>query len=565
MKRPALALFLPLLISACGGHRAPPAFEPKGQTKCSVAMSSLRPLIVEWPSADRLDLEAAARKSILVVRYEGCEMEVLRDCRVEGGYGYSPATRQDDRVHIRDEDALYANIPIHAVKFEGALRSAGELTVTMSMVGRYEATRDKVRKSDLKGDCEGATHAIVSLTAGAFEFFTGAEDGSSGGVGLAGVGAGAKSAHEHTTLNRAGRSEACDKATNHDKEPPDGCGAVLRIELAAVEGVPANVPPATTTPGPAIASTVGTPVPQCAVGTMWDGARCAPLGATSFCPAGMQWSGQGCTTTWDVQRGLGQDGCPRGTSLDARTKNCTEAGGAVCPPGTRYEAGRGCMAGAAVQRAPSAVPRCSDGMVGLPGGAFVANGAASPVAPFCLDAVEVTVDAYKACVAARKCNANDLACEGDVAKYSNYGVAGRGNHPMNCVSWEQAVAFCAAQGKRLPSVHEWEWAARGGFAARTFPWGDAEPTKDQGCFLRGSAGTCAVGSYPASDSAHGVHDLAGNVSEWTSNVASGWLHAKGGAFSSAWDYRDLKVDYTHDHWPGNKPDRYPTVGFRCAR
>src|SRR5512136_494974 len=127
--RPLLLLWL-VLLASCGGHRNPPAFDPKGQTKCSIAKSQLRPLIVEWPSADRLDLEALAKQGMVAVRYEGCEMEVLRGCKVDGTYRYSAATRQDDRVHIRDEDGLYANIPVYAAKFEAALKTAGELTVS---------------------------------------------------------------------------------------------------------------------------------------------------------------------------------------------------------------------------------------------------------------------------------------------------------------------------------------------------------------------------------------------------------------------------------------------------
>ena len=136
---------------------------------------------------------------------------------------------------------------------------------------------------------------------------------------------------------------------------------------------------------------------------------------------------------------------------------------------------------------------------------------------------------------------------------------------MNCVSWTQAVAYCGTQGKRLPSVHEWEWATRGGQAARKFPWGDTDWVEGQACLSSRNLGTCPVGSFTASDSAHGVHDLQGNVGEWVSDTSVGWRYSKGVAWSSAWDNRDLAVDWENRHWPGNLPDRYPSVGFRCAR
>lgn len=201
-------------------------------------------------------------------------------------------------------------------------------------------------------------------------------------------------------------------------------------------------------------------------------------------------------------------------------------------------------------------------MAGLAGGAFRGTTQPSPVTPFCIDSTEVTADAYKACVNARKCTADNVTCDQEASKWATYAVPGRGQHPMNCVSWEQAVGYCAAQGKRLPSIHEWEWAARSGLEARKYPWGNGDLSTAQFCKEQG---TCPVGSFPNSDSAQRVHDLAGNVSEWVSDVAQGWQHFKGGAWNSAWDGRDLAVSYTFDHWPANKPDRFPYVGFRCAR
>jgi len=449
---------------------------------------------------------------------------------------------------------LYANIPVYAAKFEATLRSAGELTVAMSMVGRYEASRTAVRRTDLAGECSRATHVITSLTAGAFEFYAGAEDGKSGGVGVLGVGAGAKSSHEHTTLNRAGKPEACDRASVRDSEPPDGCGALLRVEVAPIEGAPPVV--AAVPPSPA--RTVG--AATCPPGSSWDGTRCVQVRGDLFCAPGMEWSGSGCVVKW-----TSASGCPEGLALDPKTKNCVVGGGANCPPGTRYEQARGCMAGPPLpQSAPSPAPRCPAGMAGVPGGAFRGSSALGVVSPFCLDITEVTVDAYKACVDGRKCTADNLGCDGDYAKWANYGVAGRGNHPVNCVSWNQAVAYCAAQGKRLPAIYEWEWAARSGLEARKYPWGDSPPSSSNLCFGSKSTppGTCPAGSASGDRSAQGIFDLGANVHEWTADVSVGWLYTRGGAWNGRDD--DYLVEHEERHWPGNKPDRYPYIGFRCA-
>ena len=52
--------------------------------------------------------------------------------------------------------------------------------------------------------------------------------------------------------------------------------------------------------------------------------------------------------------------------------------------------------------------------------------------------------------------------------------SGTEQHPMNCVTWYEAFAFCAWDGGRLPTEAEWEKAAAGGDENRLFPWGMAE-------------------------------------------------------------------------------------------
>jgi formylglycine-generating enzyme required for sulfatase activity len=180
------------------------------------------------------------------------------------------------------------------------------------------------------------------------------------------------------------------------------------------------------------------------------------------------------------------------------------------------------------------------------------------VHPFCLDQTEVTVDAYTACVQAGKCTADLTSGDG-----CNYGVSGRGNHPMNCVDWTQSAAYCHAQGKRLPSEDEWEWAARGGSEGRAYPWGASEPDA-QLCWsgVAKREGTCAVGSYPAGDAPGGIHDLAGNVCEWTSTSHEGNTRVdRGGGWSNN-DASGVSTAF-RDWFAGSS--RFSFLGLRCAR
>lgn len=238
-----------LAIVACGGGNAAsrlakaPDYDPKGQTKCSIEKSQAKPLIVEWPSADRGELEAQAHnRGLVVVRYQGCEMQVLDGCTTSVKYGYSPITRKKDRVTMRDADDLYANVPIGAARLEATLERNGELDVDMTMVGRWEAGRRDVRTDELQGSCDGATHVVSALTVGAFTFTAGADATVGGTATVLGAGGGAKSVSRRETLNADGIEGACDKATSLDTAPPDGCGALLRLEVvplrAAVDRTP---------------------------------------------------------------------------------------------------------------------------------------------------------------------------------------------------------------------------------------------------------------------------------------------------------------------------------------
>jgi formylglycine-generating enzyme required for sulfatase activity len=93
--------------------------------------------------------------------------------------------------------------------------------------------------------------------------------------------------------------------------------------------------------------------------------------------------------------------------------------------------------------------------------------------------------------------------------------------PVVQVTWDAALAFCKARGKRLPTEAEWERAARG-TGKRPYPWGDQKPGCEGVVFGRVDGGTCA--SLPARPepvegpsqdrTPEGVLGLGGNVSEW---------------------------------------------------
>jgi len=261
--------------SSASGLATPPAFEPKDQSKCGVKRSISEPLVVEWPSAARAKLEALAHRSLVVVRYAGCEMELLPACIATGNYTYRALTRKQDRLTITTEDELYAQLPLGAVRLEGALHKSGALGVDMTIVGRWQA-EGSPGGAQLQGDCTGATHVVTALTTGAFRFYAGAAATARGGVGIPLASAGGRSEARNGLLAEDGDDAACAASTSGDASPPFGCGAILRLDVTPVSNAPAEAA-------------------SCPASTKWDGARC--VATTVSCPSGSTWNGTECAGT----------------------------------------------------------------------------------------------------------------------------------------------------------------------------------------------------------------------------------------------------------------------------
>jgi formylglycine-generating enzyme required for sulfatase activity len=143
------------------------------------------------------------------------------------------------------------------------------------------------------------------------------------------------------------------------------------------------------------------------------------------------------------------------------------------------------------------------------------------------------------------------------------GPAGRGRHPVTDVSWIEASAYCAARGKRLPTVFEWEKAARAGVTAPgegvMMPWGyvrSGDVTSLRANF--GSSGTVPVDAYPFGISRYGAYNMAGNVKEWTANPLQHGYGVTGGSWEDP-----IYLYSTYGVLPATASS--PALGFRCAR
>lgn len=208
---------------------------------------------------------------------------------------------------------------------------------------------------------------------------------------------------------------------------------------------------------------------------------------------------------------------------------------------------------------------------------------------FNIDVYEVTVIEYERCIEAGRCSRpKDHAYN----QYCNLGAHDRPVHPINCVDWPQALAYCEWRDMRLPYEAEWEKAARAGTGSR-YPWGHevdctrailddgktlgSVPGEPDGC---GEDHAWMVGSR--APNAIGLYDMHGNAAEWTMNwytataindhYAKGDLQGPAGGRQrvvrgGSWDENrdNLRSSFRNVKPPLSGDSVYGSIGFRCVK
>lgn len=263
VKRLALAL---VSLMGCSAGGAAERVRPDDPTYAQAMDVELefgeRPtvLVVDWEAETRVDLEVAMKRGVAVMALDAHGPHLL-DCSMAGDYTFMGTTRKERVVRLLNGSEVAANLPLHgaglAATLEGEFSRGATLDVALSMVGKTTTAARRARRSQLRGECDGATHIVRSATLGAFAMSTGTQATIRTAAELFEYGAKAGSESAREIHNTDGDLEACKTSSPNADAPPDRCGAPLRLELAPVVG-DADAAPSADPPGHAQSCPSGT-------------------------------------------------------------------------------------------------------------------------------------------------------------------------------------------------------------------------------------------------------------------------------------------------------------------
>lgn len=211
-----------------------------GANKCN-PKSHDRPFVIEWDATDMSSFETHAASDIVVVKYEGCSMKVLDQCRndsVRGSLGaYKPVEYSSgslEKIDISDEGELYAKLPLGVATLGGRVSSGERFHMEYYVAGTRSATRDAVYAGDLESlpGCKGATHFVYGYNVGAFALGTATQTTAEVEGSLYGFGGGGSKKTSSQTDKSGGDLATC---KSDGAKEVEGCKVPVRLTLREIQ------------------------------------------------------------------------------------------------------------------------------------------------------------------------------------------------------------------------------------------------------------------------------------------------------------------------------------------
>lgn len=203
-------------------------------TRCRNAAGQDQPLVTEWPASEKANLESQVRQGGVVVSFSGCSMTVLTQCHTREPYYWVRTTPSSDWFEIKNEDDLYAKLPLGAASLKGELKGSGNLTMQTTITGQLRLSIEPGVVPVLEGACDGATHIVGGLAIGAYQLDASGKSNASveGSVKIIGS-TNATSSASKQVIRHSGDAASC--ASSTDQAPAASCSSPVQMFLLPVK------------------------------------------------------------------------------------------------------------------------------------------------------------------------------------------------------------------------------------------------------------------------------------------------------------------------------------------
>ncbi|MDC3957595.1 hypothetical protein [Polyangium jinanense] len=215
-----LVATIPLVsLAACGAaqnhavERGPMAPPPGESALCSpLPNEPASQRVVALPAAEREALEKRLEEGPVAVKLEGCKLVVVKACELRASAAYRAAP-EDGSFTLSNEADIEREVPLGKGRLGTVVNGGRALEVKLAQAGRF-TFGGATATPEATEACKEATHVVRGYTIGAFEV---AESASGAPV------------------EKAGDTEACAKGAANATTPPAGCGALVSIDLVALD------------------------------------------------------------------------------------------------------------------------------------------------------------------------------------------------------------------------------------------------------------------------------------------------------------------------------------------